>query len=82
MTHYVLFLVSWGGVPVDKVLESDIVVNKFKLKSCYSVHFQTNTLGKGMNPLNPSYGLNSIIAALLQGELWYLLHLRVSKHHN
>ena len=28
-----------------------IVVNEFELQSRYYVHFRTNTLGKGMNPL-------------------------------
>ncbi len=36
---------------MDKVLNWDLEVSEFKLHSCYYVHFQTNTLGKGMNPL-------------------------------
>ena len=32
-----------------KAMDGRIVVNKFELQLCYSVHFQTNTLGKGMN---------------------------------
>ena len=55
---YHLFPVSniytgWGdphGVMV-KALDFGIVINEFKLQSCYYVHFQTNTFGKGMNPL-------------------------------
>ena len=35
-----------------KVLDCGIVVSKFELQSRYYVHFQTNTFGKGMNPLN------------------------------
>ena len=34
-----------------KVLDCDIVVSEFKLRSSYYVHFWTYTLGKGMNPL-------------------------------
>ena len=34
-----------------KVLNCKIVVHGFKLHSHYYVHFWTNTLGKGMNPL-------------------------------
>ena len=36
---------------MDKVLNCNLEVNKFKLQSHYYIHFQTNTLGKGMNPL-------------------------------
>ena len=51
-----------------KVLDCDLEVSKLQL--CYYVHFQTNTLGKGMNtPDSTSYGLNSITAVLLQGWL-------------
>ena len=38
------------GVMVN-VLDCGIVVREFELQSCYYVHFQTNPLGKGMNPL-------------------------------
>ena len=38
------------GVMV-KALDCRLVVSKFKLYSCYYVHFWTNTLGKDMNPL-------------------------------
>ena len=41
-----------GGVMV-KALDCGIVVRKFELQSSYYVHFQTNTLGKGMDPLIP-----------------------------
>ena len=43
----------WGclcGVGV-KAIDCGTVVNKFKLQSHYYIHFQTNTLGKGKNPL-------------------------------
>ena len=38
------------GVMV-KAMECGIVVSKFVLQLRYYVHFRTNTLGKGMNPL-------------------------------
>ena len=44
---------AWGclcGVMV-KVMDCGIVVREFVLQSRYYVHFQANTLGKGMNPL-------------------------------
>ena len=34
-----------------KAMDFRIVVSEFELQSCYYVHFQTNILGKGMNPL-------------------------------
>ena len=55
------------GVMV-KVLDCGSVVSKFELQSLYYIHFWTNTLGKGMNPIYPpSYGLNSITSVLLKG---------------
>ena len=38
------------GVMV-KSMDFGIVVFEFEIQSCYYVHFQTNTHGKGMNPL-------------------------------
>ena len=35
-------------------LDDSPKVNKFKLQFCYYVHFQTNTLEKGMYP-DPSF---------------------------
>ena len=35
------------------VFDCNIVESMFKLKSHYYIHFQTNTLGKGMNPHIP-----------------------------
>ena len=32
-------------------LDYRIVVSEFEIQSPYCVHFQANTLGKGMNPL-------------------------------
>ena len=51
---------EWGcprGVRV-KMMDGGIVVSEFELKSRYYVHFRTNTLGKGMNPiiLHPTMG--------------------------
>ena len=43
----------WGcprGVIV-KAVDCGIVVREFVLQLHYYVHFQANTLGKGMNPL-------------------------------
>ena len=58
---------------VAKVLDCNIVVNGFKLKSSYYIHFQTNALRKGINPFIPrlSYGLNNTTTILLQGWLWH-----------
>ena len=42
------------GIPhneMAKVLDCELKVSEFALQSRYYVHFQTNTLGKGMNPL-------------------------------
>ena len=36
-----------------KVLDSEIVACEVDLYSRYYIHFRTNTLGKGMNPLIP-----------------------------
>ena len=38
------------GVMVE-AMDCGIVVSEFELQSRYYVHFRTNTLGKGMNPL-------------------------------
>ena len=40
---------SFCGI-VTNMLDCNILVNKFKLPSSYCVHFQTDTLWKGMNP--------------------------------
>ena len=42
------------GVMV-KAMDCGIIVREFVLQSCYYIHFQANTLGKGMNPL-PAMG--------------------------
>ena len=55
---------------VANELDCLIVVSEFELKTRYHVHFQTNTLGKGMNLLIfTSYDLNSTTTVLLQGWL-------------
>ena len=38
-----------GGVSMTSVLNCGLKVSKFKLQSCHYIHFQTNSLGKGMN---------------------------------
>ena len=40
-----------GGILVVKVMDCEIIVSEFVLQSHYYVHFQANTLGKGMKPL-------------------------------
>ena len=45
---------SSGGCPrgvMVKATDCGIVVSEFELRSPYYIHFRTNTLGKGMNPL-------------------------------
>ena len=57
---------------VANILESDIIISEFKLQLHYYIHFHTDTTWKGIEPLySPSYGLNNIITALLQGWLWH-----------
>ena len=38
---------SHHGIETN-VLDYDIIISEFKLKLYYYIHFQTNTLGKGM----------------------------------
>ena len=55
------------GSPYDtvaNVLDCNIIVSKFKLQSCYYVHFQINNIGKDMSPL-------ILPAVHLQGWLWH-----------
>ena len=43
-----------GGGPRDvivKAMDCGIIVSKFILQLRYYIHFQANTVGKGMNPL-------------------------------
>ena len=59
------------GVMV-KAMDCRIVVSEFEIQSCYYVHFQTNTLGKGMDPpYLPSYGLTSTTTVLSGEWLWH-----------
>ena len=59
------------GVMV-KALDRGIAASKFKPQLCYYIHFQINTLGKGMTPpYPPGYGLNSTTTVLLEGWLWH-----------
>ena len=43
-------MVSCYGLMV-KAMDSGIVESEIELQSRYYIHFQTNTLGEGMNPL-------------------------------
>ena len=55
---------SLPGVRAN-VLNCEIVVSEFEIQSCYHIHIQTNTLGKGMSPFIPfSYGLNCTTTVL------------------
>ena len=49
-SQYSIFLGGPCGVMV-KVVDCGIVIHEFILQSCYYIHFQANTLEKGMNPL-------------------------------
>ena len=52
--QYISRLKLYRGCPrgvMLKAMDCGIVVSEFVLQSRYYVHFQTNTLGKGMNPL-------------------------------
>ena len=53
-------------VVMVKALDYEILVSEFVLQSRYYIHFQSNILGKDMNPLIfPSYGLNPTTTVLL-----------------
>ena len=45
-----------------KTLDYRIVVSEFELQLSYYIHFETNTLGKSINPM-----LNSITVVLQEG---------------
>ena len=54
--HFSFFLSVFlmGGSPhgvMVKAMKCGIVVREFVFQSRYYVHFRSNTLGKGMNPL-------------------------------
>ena len=66
--NYFFIYITMGGSLYDVVsymLDYNIVVSQFELWSHYYVHFQTNTREKGMNPLTPSYVLNSTTTGLV-----------------
>ena len=44
-----IIILSKQGVMV-KAIDCRIVISEYELQSRYSIHFWTNTLGKGMNP--------------------------------
>ena len=54
------FSKTYRGYPrgvIVKAIVYEIVAREFELQSRYYVHFRTNTLGKGMNPLiSPAMG--------------------------
>ena len=51
--HVLSKLLGWwcSRCVMVKAMDCRIVVRKFELQLPYYVHFRTNTLGKGMNPL-------------------------------
>ena len=52
---HTIIMVSSNSYFIDMVneLDCDIIVNEFEFHSRNCVHFQTNTLWKGMKPLIP-----------------------------
>ena len=46
-----IYIVMVGCGAMTKVLDCGLEVREFKPQSWYYVHFQANTLRKGMNPL-------------------------------
>ena len=50
--HFLVQSTKINGV-MAIVLNSDLKVSKFEPESNYCVHFQNNTLGKGMNHIIP-----------------------------
>ena len=48
-----------------KVQKCSLEVGEFELKSRYSILFQTNILGKGMNPLFPVPAIVQIVQLLI-----------------
>ena len=52
--HQGPILMSIWGYPHSLMIKAKvggIVISEFELHLCYYIHFRTNTLGKGMNPL-------------------------------
>ena len=57
---------------IIRVVDCEIVVNKFELQLRYYVHFRTNTTEKGKKlPYPFTYGLNCTNTRPLQGWLWH-----------
>ena len=56
---------------VANILDCDVVVSEFELKSGYYVNFRGNTVENVCNPLFPNNKLNSTITVLLQRWIWY-----------
>ena len=48
MNQILVLKETWAGVVVD-LLDCNIVINRFELQLRSYIHFQTNTLGNGMN---------------------------------
>ena len=61
----IIMTMAW----VAKVPDCDIIEYDFESQSNYYVHFLTNTLVKGTNPLSLNYRLISTITVLLHGWL-------------
>ena len=54
-----------------KLLDCDIVLSEFDLHSRCYIHFRTNTLGKGMNPLIPTAMEWNSVINVQQEWLWH-----------
>ena len=61
--HYIYIYISPRGVAAN-VSDCDIIVSEIEFQFIYRIYIQTNTLGKGMNPLSSSNGANSIPTVL------------------
>ena len=48
--HILLILYGHHSI-IAKVQDAGLEISEIELQSCYYIHFQTNTLGKGMNTL-------------------------------
>ena len=59
-----LIVTRGTSLVVANQLDCNIVLIKFEFQWCYYIHFETNTLGKGVNPSHPSNGLKSISTVL------------------
>ena len=50
-THINTYRRGYPRGKMVKAMDCGIVIHEFVLQSRYYVHFRTNTLGKGMNPV-------------------------------